>query len=785
MSTPSLHRMLALPHPAPALEFALRWRGVRACARCHRLKMKCVYLDPEHQQCQRCFQVDAVCLMEEDSYTETPPLRKRQRGQTLERITDPIARLEALLAAGYRAVDEIELRANQPFRMEAKSGSVPPGLSDSVSPNTVDERGNSQPPGPQLPLDKLYILQKQCSDLQQLLLETIERIDAARGLVPEVASSVHSMKNGPVKPVPRLPAILYTDNIMRELLRLKYLTTKDARTRFMRFTRRMLAFWPCVVFPPLYTYDHLLEHLPLLLLALILVTALNEPDLHDRLMYYLDRDLAQRVLITGELTVELVQVCVIILVWLLPPRTWGSYKHQMNLMLALNLSLCLDLGHEKWRVKPKADDPESDERQAVRAYIAVYASCGSLGLSLPRFKLLSFLPSYHASVRLLGEAVVEEGSDSGDRFLANFALLVSLGLDVYDFLNADTQQFGRPFGNSPPDPATSPPTADQTMHFWATVQQFERRLVTWSDECGLLDRRYKVLQLLRILYHQIMLTMYDYAVCRRYVLTPRGTVALDAYHQALQLLVDLGEKIVDAFVKLCERTDTFPTFFYYRPMQALVALIRARLLVALQRLPVVITVELSYDRVAQAMKAIAQRLLVAVRMGDILTKVSRWIKLTTQMDRQQVTATVPTNGVSSKLLVVLLDQLGHDKAIEALNPPATARQGGSGSGSEGLGLALRTGLDSDATVLFSGTTPPVPVRLGVNQPLASAPTLVPVFPVLAAPLEETPPEVPPGGAMGDPILALFNDIEAELGAFGDPFVGSSSFDLVMNWLPMG
>ncbi|OBA21303.1 hypothetical protein METBIDRAFT_42157 [Metschnikowia bicuspidata var. bicuspidata NRRL YB-4993] len=82
-------------------DFAQRWRAARACARCHRLKSRCVYEDPEHASCRRCYALEIACSVEADPTAQTA--RRRPAMKLPARTPDQILRkVQRLLADAER-----------------------------------------------------------------------------------------------------------------------------------------------------------------------------------------------------------------------------------------------------------------------------------------------------------------------------------------------------------------------------------------------------------------------------------------------------------------------------------------------------------------------------------------------------------------------------------------------------------------------------------------------------------------------------------------------------------
>ena len=100
----------------------------------------------------------------------------------------------------------------------------------------------------------------------------------------------------------------------------------------------------------------MLEKFPLLLIACIFVTVLNDnnlgttPILKDNLKlcnllsYYLYSFIAHEVYVKCEqFNIQLIYVCLILSSWCLPPIKLGHFRNQLNSLTASNIALCMGL----------------------------------------------------------------------------------------------------------------------------------------------------------------------------------------------------------------------------------------------------------------------------------------------------------------------------------------------------------------------------------------------------------------------------------------------------------
>ena len=609
-------------------DFAKNFRRLRACARCHRLKMKCTFEDPSFQSCTRCFKAGLRCSVTDDPTLADANPRPRKR---------------------------TKLKGNSALAQLQKSINDSNKLFNGIQRGEIISNDTN--------IEDLQTLQFQLGETQRLLLHTINTLkekgketgsgddDASNKHIEKEANSINSMKDGTVKSIPNLPWISCESNIMKELIKLNIITSSEAKERMDRFFTELHIYWPCVSFPKHYTYKWLLDNEPLVLLSFITVTCLNDPDLHDTLLYYLEDNLSVRTSIIGNISVSFIQIHLVLSLWCSPPKKWGSYKHQMSLLMALNLTLCLDLGNEVYKNSSNILSDDSMERQMIRSYMAVYACCGSLGLSLPRFKVVSWTPVHERCCQLL----LSGESNQADKFLYYYSKLVALGEEIFQFLcpNGFPNQSVRRSSNNNNDNSDEKDFPVNNSKLKDIMVGYEKRMQKIAMDSNLFNSSSSMRNLLSIIYYQLLMTMYDYIVCKVLL---RRDVLTEVYIETLSRLIKASEKVISSFCALDEQTSEFPTFFYYRPMHALVALIRARLLIKTQELDLEVNVEEEHEKVVKSIEKLSKNSKVASKMGMILTRISKWMKVSNKFNK---------NGATNSM-VDLLNELGREKAIEKI-----------------------------------------------------------------------------------------------------------------------
>lgn len=544
--------------------FASKWRVAKACARCHRLKSKCVFEDPTYASCQRCYLLKVKCSVDEDPTAET----NRRRSKYTKSATQVATKLEKLLE---KVEDELQLL-----------GKV---LAD-VQPQTESKLA-------------LLLARFQGAGAQLASVSGTDQIPAA------------TEENG-------LPHIPIGSNLAHQLIFThKILPEHEARLRFDYFRKHMLIYYPIISFPQkLEDFDELLLAHPVLLVTCIFVTTVNDNGLSGHgsdarkanrtlnatLSHYVNWFLAHHIFIkAADFSFHLVISCLILSLWCVPPGKVGQFKSQIDLICSFSLSLCIDVGDVTMYDLDAVVQDDSVERNNLRAFLGLYCCCGSLGFSLPRFNLVAWSRRHELAVQRLLEPLPDEGIPSrNDRFLCYYARIIRVGQELFDFFavngvsmhflsSEDKSSALGGIGVSRLEESGSLPLANITL----VLKNYESTLSKILYESGFIDDKDLALKheapkekyALLLTYYQLMMMTHDnlvsWCICR---ITGQKVPEDDSDSLVIsQHVIKFGEiceKILQCFVDInAEPTTNYPTFFYYRALHALISLIRLLILV--------------------------------------------------------------------------------------------------------------------------------------------------------------------------------------------------------------
>lgn len=603
-------------------EFSKQWRQLRACTRCRRLKMKCSFEDPSFKSCGRCFRGGYECSFNEDPSIQ-PSRRKKRKIQIDENNHVSVA-------------DQLLLISENSLKLLLEN------LNDLPEDSTQHIISNYE-----------LILEK--------LKEKLEK-DTGADISGE------------------LPFIPYSKNLAKELIyRYNCFTIAEVKTRLEFFLNEILPFYPTIPLSrKLKDFDYMLEKFPLLLIACISVTVLNDnnlgttPILKDNLKlcnllsYYLYSFIANEVYVKCEhFNIQLIYVCLILSSWCLPPIKLGHFRNQLNSLTASNIALCMGLNELPKNYSTTHLDEECELRNNLRALLSVYCSCGSLELSVRRFKVVTWTQNHETSISLLLKTSTNNQLPTlEDRYICYFAKLVSTGQEILDFLHQLDITKNR--------------LNMSLFNIKHVLSNYEQKLSQILDQSGFTSTKQALV--LQIQYFHLLVVIYDNLISgvfnhpdqltQDYTLKMPSSNERELCLQMIIKLIILCENLVDEFVKLNEQIINFPSVLYYRPMHALILLVRLRLILKSQNFDdIEIDVESYFSKVSKVINDnLRKNSLVCSKMKVVLNKIEKWLNLSQKFSKLD---SVEKDGPINFDVVKIITQ-NKDKEIENLDVPKSS-----------------------------------------------------------------------------------------------------------------
>lgn len=319
----------------------------RACEPCRQLKVRCDP-DPNHPDgsCRRCAKARRACVV-------TAPSRKRQK-KTDSRVTELERKIDALTAT---------LQASQDSRVATTqiASASPPPVTRRWLPEGPDTVGSKRSH------DGLLVAQHSRPD--HLPADHVHR--------PQPSKQWRGPYAGDTEP----PQVEPKDVIDRGIVDLE-----SADAAFNRYVTQMADEMPMVVFPPGTTMRDVRRTKPTLFLCIIAVSIgpFNK-DVQVTLLSEFYHSIADRVVVKGEKSLELIQALLVSSIWYIPPDNMEELKFYQLIHMAIVLAMDMGMNRrsggdlkplvrirEIIAKKPQGSSSELDGPEARRTWMGCY-----------------------------------------------------------------------------------------------------------------------------------------------------------------------------------------------------------------------------------------------------------------------------------------------------------------------------------------------------------------------------------------------------------------------------
>lgn len=291
----------------------------RACEPCRQLKVRCDP-DPTHPDgsCKRCAKAGRACVV-------TAPTRKRQK-KTDSRVSELERKIDALTAT-------LQASHRGPLGMDrsAKQGSA----SLSHSPEATGRRwlrDDSSSAGSKRNHDGLLVPQYARQDSP-----------SAEKLPQQLSAGRQWRVSATEEGAPPKGENEFVDVIDRGIV-----DVESAQAAFDRYVTKMAPEMPMVVFPPGTTMGFVRRERPALFLAII-AAAIGpfKKEIQLKLLEDAYRVIAERAVVKGEKSLELIQALMVLAIWYMPPDNLEELKFYQLVHLAVILAMDLGLNRKK------------------------------------------------------------------------------------------------------------------------------------------------------------------------------------------------------------------------------------------------------------------------------------------------------------------------------------------------------------------------------------------------------------------------------------------------------
>ncbi|KAK4240802.1 hypothetical protein C8A03DRAFT_12871 [Achaetomium macrosporum] len=535
----------------------------RACESCRGLKVRC---DPDPADpdgpCRRCAKAKRACVV-------TQPTRKRQK-KTDSRVAELEKKIDALTATLHAS------RGSASVAVGDGGGGGGWGREQQVGGKKAEELVRypstlppplPPPPAAMMAAPPAVAGQKRKFEERRESGEDVGFAAAARDM-PPLSSSVTPQPGGEAG----------REQQAADVVERGILTMTLANELLIRYMTQMCPHLPGVVIPPGTTAADLRASKPLLFLAIMAAASSEMPALQRTLTKELMQVLAEKIIIRGNKSLEVIQAIQIATIWYWPPERFEELKFYQLVHVAAVMAIEIGLGRKRsakggfrkhiayvWRDhpmrKPALPDPTTIE--ARRAWLTCYFMATNTAMALHRPNLIRWTPFITECMDVLESS--PEAAPT-DKYLCHLVWTHKLAEEVGIQFSMD-------------DPASTPNLAEtRTQH---ALRGFERELERYRNAIP----REMMQPSLRLSFEVINLYMHEIAThsdtgddCKlsgNEMLLGSDAPLTVAHINALSACLNAIDGIFEVFLSLDVQTiRCLPVFNFVRVAYAVVVLIK-------------------------------------------------------------------------------------------------------------------------------------------------------------------------------------------------------------------
>ncbi|KAK3996450.1 putative fungal-specific transcription protein [Cladorrhinum sp. PSN332] len=448
----------------------------RACESCRGLKVRCDPdpADPEGA-CKRCKKAKRECVI-------TQPTRKRQK-KTDSRVAELEKKIDALtqslVATRNHQPPPLSQQQQQQQQQVQQYGEADRGR------DRDRERLEDGMRFDQVPLAQV-IYSQPSSEQQGTKRKVDDYLDRERGTPEERGGNNGARETAS------------PDVVDREVISMGM-----AGELFLRYTTQMCQHLPGVVFPSGYTVTELRATKPILFLSIMAAASSEMPGLQKVLTKELMQVFAEKIIVDGQKSLELVQALQVAVIWYWPPERFEELKFYQLVHVAAVMAIEIGLGRKKqarggfrrhianaWRDHPMHRAPlDPTTIEARRAWLTCYFLATNTSMALHRANLIRWTPFMAECMDVLESSPEAVPTD---KYFCHLVWTHKLAEEVGIQFSMD-------------DPAYTPNIADSRTQY--ALRGFERELERYSSSIP----RELQQPSLKMSFHVISLYMHEIA----------------------------------------------------------------------------------------------------------------------------------------------------------------------------------------------------------------------------------------------------------------------------------
>ncbi|KAH7319928.1 hypothetical protein B0I35DRAFT_352111 [Stachybotrys elegans] len=454
-------------------------KKMRACEACRGLKVRCEP-DPDNEDapCRRCSKAGRNCVV-------TLPTRKRRK-KTDSRVAELEKKIDALTAS-LSARGSLPAAALPPPPhphpiMPATSVSALPG-SLSASTNSPNAASVGSPPVPQRPSGAMSSDESSGptfwgnrrwgssttptppipqGPFQQPMAGSAPREQIPAPFPPPMVMAGQKRKGSERRdladdsrgksPAKASTPTIFSKSIEGDVVDRGILSMDLAAELFARYNDRMVKHVPAVIFPPHMTVADLRKNKPTLFVAVMAVTSSMFPNIQRTLQRELMLLFAEKVFLSGEKSLEIVQALQLSVIWYYPPENYEELKFYQLVHIGAIMAIDIGLGKKPslprrgvpsftWNSHPfrrqAPCDPLSIEGR--RTWLVAHFLCANTSMALRRPILIRWTPFMSQCVEVLQSS---PDAAPSDKYLCHLIWTHRLGEEVGLRFSLDDEDAG-------------------------------------------------------------------------------------------------------------------------------------------------------------------------------------------------------------------------------------------------------------------------------------------------------------------------------------------------------
>lgn len=158
-----------------------------------------------------------------------------------------------------------------------------------------------------------------------------------------------------------------------------FLSPELAERLYRAFINNMTPLYPLISIPASCTWLSTRRDRPALFRAMITAASISaQPDISTRLFRETARFLADKVVVAGDKSLDLIQALLVLSTWHLPPNTFGELKFSQYAHMAATMVIELRASNERLYAETLASEtlpPSHEVVETCRTFLATYFLC--------------------------------------------------------------------------------------------------------------------------------------------------------------------------------------------------------------------------------------------------------------------------------------------------------------------------------------------------------------------------------------------------------------------------